>query len=163
MGHEADGELAMTAPAEMPGEDDVARALAEALRQKPIPDDVWRGMVESFHHLEGKFPDYANGYSVSTDAFRLARAAQALFAPILAENASLRETLRSNSVWDFPRDIQNLTVKLDAAEARALAAEAALAGERERCAKIAEETGFRTISADIAAAIRAQANNEPGA
>lgn len=62
-----------------------------------------------------------------------------------------------------------------ALEARALAAEAALATERERCAKVAEQfmaagkvvdgqfyAGPNTPRA-IAAAIRAQANNEPGA
>ena len=34
-----------------------------------------------------------------------------------SELAGLRETLRLNSVWDFPRDLQNLSVKLDEARA----------------------------------------------
>lgn len=94
-----------TAPAAMPGEEDVARALAEALRQRPIPDDIWSGMVESFRRLESKYPDYATGHSIATDAFRLARAAQALFVPILAEKereivASIEEINRLRSDLD---------------------------------------------------------------
>lgn len=88
----------MTAPAAMPSEEDVARAIYLAFYNgKPNlafedQEGLWRSM---------------------------AAAAGALFAPILAEK-------------------QKPTVALNHWKARALAAEAALAAERERCAKIAE-------------------------
>jgi len=134
-----------TAPAAMPGEREIARALLDSGIN--IGTSTWpREQLQ--------------------DATELARAILDLFAPILAEKERLRETLRLNSVWDFPRDIQNLTVKLEVAESRALAAEAALAAEREKLTQIADglsqvgnpdnewDSGYRTAARCIADHIR---------
>jgi hypothetical protein len=159
-------------PAAMPSEEDVARVLATALRQEPIPDTAWAGLVASFRELEAKFPDYAEGYSTSTDAFRQARAVLALFAPVLAEKEREIEQIKAT------RDSYYRTIEAQGrensayldhwqfAEARALAAEAALAAERERCARIAQNQvreadsewaeGFSVAAAGIASAIRSQ-------
>jgi len=88
-----------------------------------------------------------------------ARAILALFAPILAE--------RDGWVTHWQTKCQATRTLELAAEARALAAEAALAAERERCAKIAEKVGQcantsgrgqadERFAEDIATAIRAQ-------
>lgn len=126
--------------AAVPSEEEIARVLATALRQEVIPDGSWRGMVESFRELEAKFPDYAEGYSTATDAFRQARAVLALFAPILAEKE--REIERYEAMIKHEQDAAiHWCGEAAKFNDRALAAEAALAAERERCAKVAERVG----------------------
>ena len=88
-----------------------------------------------------------------------ARAILALFAPILAEKERLEDELEGTDWHAIEAGRQR-----DVWKARALAAEAALAAERERCAKVAEDHGElvsnepigKACSRNIAAAIRAQ-------
>lgn len=133
----------MTAPAAMPSVEEIQFVLAQ-----PLKDDDW--VVEK------------------------ARAILALFAPILAEKESLRRELHSLAValhrkhywhvkqWKPFDDALGLATQIDnmtaglVPEARALAAEAALAAERERCALIAANETIHPLGEQIAAAIRAQ-------
>jgi hypothetical protein len=85
----------MSAAPGMPSEEETARALAETLRQKAIPDDIWHGVVESFRELEAKYPDYAEGFSLATDAFRQARAILALIRPAFEAKEREIDTYRT--------------------------------------------------------------------
>lgn len=112
-----------TAPAAMPGDEEIARLVADV-------------MSRDNHAL----------------ALHTARKIKALFAPILAEKESLRRELHSLAValhrkhywhvkqWQPFDDALGLATQIDnmtaglVPESRALAAEAALAAERERIA-----------------------------
>lgn len=119
------------APAAMPSVEDVARIICRRVHEAICPNaEDWRP-----GELERKVDIYWPHYT------REARAILALFAPILAEKerdirqlklevAEERETGRI-SIYGW-RD------KANEMEARALAAEAALAAERQRCLAIVE-------------------------
>lgn len=158
------------APAEMPGEIEVANALiahfVEHTGFTTVEGDETKTRVSAYY----------GGVWVELRVYPMARAILALFAPILAEKDGYKEIVRKaaeardaagyiGAVWDCIDDLS----------ARALAAEAALAAERERCAKIAEahdglpcrsllegqrgedyDSGQIDASTSIAAAIRAQ-------
>lgn len=151
---------AFQAPAAMPSEEDVARVIA----QNP-PDRSWEDCEDSMRLVRDHTPT--------------ARAILDLFATILAEkdlHHATGERITRKDLNNAHRKgaeegrlaahlIDGVNSSLNACcyrdgcralEARALAAEAALAAERERCAKVAERTGTRTIGPIIAAAIRAQ-------
>lgn len=163
-----------TAPAAMPGEEEIHAAMLEAQR-------VFRAERDAKLAGQGLWPDRS---PAPLDV--LARAILALFAPILAE----KERRIANLTYGLEEAVET-SVKVgmtwqgaaEKAEARALAAEAnfetiaqgnqvlidklyaaeaALAAERERCIAIVDgydptlnaRTGFAD---EIAAAIRAQA------
>lgn len=80
----------------------MARAIAEALRQKRIPDEIWDQMVASFRELEEKFPDYAEGFSGSTDAFRGARTILSLIRPAFeAKDAEIKRLKALPVIADY--------------------------------------------------------------
>ena len=136
------------APAGMPGEEDVARALFHA-ECEPHKAETGYGDIFGW---DDAMPAVRNRHR---DA---ARAVLALFAPILAEKEAAEEQAESfkamyrQAVDWRDEKIAKLTTRAEdaefamsrveksaaSAEARALAAEAALAAERERCAGIAE-------------------------
>jgi hypothetical protein len=127
-----------TAPAAMPSEEKLA-----AIIQNGIAEHCSIDAVEM--EIDGTGPA----------SYNAAHRILALFAPILAEKERA-ELLMINQSQVFKRE-------RDLERRRALAAEAALAAERERCAKIAEELGPTLdgesswyASNQIAAAIRAQ-------
>jgi len=100
------------APAEMPGEREIASAIYQARNGKGCVH--WSRLPHS--HQEPYLSD--------------ARTVRALFAPILAEKE--RKAMRRwTAALSQAQDWRNVAEK---AEARALAAEAALAAERERIA-----------------------------
>ncbi|KUL94362.1 hypothetical protein DK26_15255 [Bosea sp. WAO] len=108
------------ASAAIPSEEDVARIVCRRVHEALFPDaGDWRpGELE--RKVDIYWPHYANE----------ARAVLALFAPILAEKEREIERLTC-------RALQAIDER-EAALARALAAEAALAGERDRCLAIVE-------------------------
>lgn len=115
-----------TAPAAMPGVEEIARAMCKA------------------QHCDPDFDYDPNGISDPPGAgvrWKLyigqARAILDLFAPILERLERERDEARADadSAADGAKFQRQRRLE---AEARALAAEAALAAERERCAKIAE-------------------------
>lgn len=179
-----------TAPAAMPGEEDVARVLRPAVWARCDAagvTDTSTGTGITIGDLSAR--------RISLDD---ARAILALFAPILAEKEQRDAAIAKQAEFDAwledlaqnPPPVSDALRKLYADyqaagikslvteaswEARALAAEAALAAERERCARIAEahdglpcrsllegqrgedyDSGQIDASTSIAAAIRAQ-------
>lgn len=112
------------APAAMPGEEEIARALHDDL----YPPEEARSPADQEKHW------------LSTEAHyrEQAQVVLALFAPILAEKEReiATEKARADRNYHVGKMAQDM---FSDAEARALAAEAALAAERERCAKIAEQ------------------------
>ncbi|MEZ2410585.1 hypothetical protein AB6806_27690 [Bosea sp. RCC_152_1] len=128
-----------TAPAAMPGE----RELADEVEREMMS---WRG---------------ANGgvFTLRACAFAIAQKVACLFAPILAEKERLGERVRELSLL---LDKQMGTPCEQIRHRQEV--EAAVAAERERCAKIAEDHGAlvsnepigKACSRNIAAAIRAQ-------
>lgn len=156
------------APAEMPGVEEIERlerALRYAATTASNDDYTKAGTVERTRHV-----DRVTAMLEAADALRA-------FAPILAEKESLRRELHSLAValhrkhywhvkqWKPFDDALGLATQIDnmtaglVPEARALAAEAALAAERERCAKLAEQfesDADPDAGAVIAAAIRAE-------
>lgn len=116
----------MTAPAAMPGEADIARAFFEF----------------------ATCTDTSSLLSINENSHSFARAILDLFSPILAEkDREIGQAKAAALLQGANIDVMNAAVdtakdfvrQAKAAEARALAAEAALAAERERCARVAEE------------------------
>jgi hypothetical protein len=107
---------AMTAPAEMPGEKEIARLLFEFA----TCSDLAKGPA-----------------ALDTNAHSFAKAILDLFAPILAEKEGKIErvfAIRDRALDDRDaarREMDKYAMRAIAAESRALAAEAALAAERE--------------------------------
>ena len=108
---------AFRAPAEMPGEEEIARAMCKAQHYDPDFDYDPNGISDP------------PGTNVRWKLYiGQARAILALFAPFLAEKERLAQVAN-----DAREAHAKCTAALiDQAEARALAAEAALAAERER-------------------------------
>ncbi len=134
----------MTAPAAMPSEEDVARVLiayfVENTGFQTVNEDEAKTSVAAYY----------GGAWVDLRVYPMARAVISLFSPILArlEDAKARSLEYADTQFN-----------------RALAAEAALAAEREGCAQIAErmyaKDAFRfELGTAIAAAIRAQGDSE---
>ncbi|MGY6251141.1 hypothetical protein ACXIUS_26975 [Bosea thiooxidans] len=154
-----------TAPAEMPGVEEIGKLLMKSFYDQWFApgQPAWGG---------GVYWDFVNGSSAWSPQ---ARAILDLFAPILAEKERLAEDLH------YANGVADLAMKhRDAAESslaeirkQMLADEGqhreAVAAERERCAKIADELG-PTLDGEsswyaanqIAAAIRSQIT-APGA
>lgn len=132
----------------MPSEETMARAIAEALRRKRIPDEIWNQMVAIFRELEKKFPDYAEGFSGSTNAFRGARAILSLIRPAFeAKDAEIGQAKAAALLHGADVDVMNaalatakdLAQRLRAMEARALSAEAKLAQAVEALSRAKDE------------------------
>ena len=111
---------AFRAPAEMPGVEEIARLLFQ----------------RSVYH--GYDADTLKREWMRTEGFHRgnARAILALFAPILAEKEREKAIAIEEAIENAGREAL-WRDQLRKEEARALAAEAALAAERERCAKVA--------------------------
>lgn len=102
-----------TAPAAVPSEEDIKKLVHQAMLADPE---------------EGRFRHRVSERSlIASDA---ARAILALFAPILAEKE------RARQMWQ--KQATTFAEVGESWQTRALAAEAALAGERERCLAIVE-------------------------
>lgn len=63
------------------------------------------------------------------------------------EVAGYQETIRLSNAWDFPRDIQELSVRLEAAES---SLSEAVKAEREACAKVADAKAIEFLSPEYA-------------
>ena len=136
------------APAEMPGDlVERCRELLEWGKTGLLPGESLRRYAEEhFSHFDREADRIAQAERATT---RQALEAVLRFAPILAEkdeHIAMLQAMVSDSLFS----------KRQALEARALAAEAALAAERERCALIAANETIHPLGEQIAAAIRAQ-------
>lgn len=179
------------ASAEMPGVEEIARLVDDYAFKSWQQAHDYEMKTTGDAEEAVKFADWSAGKRLS-EARDKARAILDLLAPILAEKESLRRELHSLAValhrkhywhvkqWKPFDDALGLATQIDnmtaglVPQARALAAEAALAAERERCAKIADDNadndsrgdspydngagscGYRKACYDIAAAIRAE-------
>lgn len=134
-----------TAPAAMPSEEEIRALFVEAVNH---------ALAAARSPLRLGVSGTGAEYFIRSLAARCASALEEkerLVAYWLYQHDQGQEEIRqlSDNLTFAEHECENL-------EARALAAEAALAAERERCAKVAERTGTRTIGPIIAAAIRAQ-------
>lgn len=134
-----------TAPAAMPREEELERTLRAVAAA--YPEDAFPEITsEERARLCAQDPGLQDRIAASMGRFlakHLLAAADALsgFAPILAEKE------RRIAEWQaevgregdrYKDEINDLNAECDRLHSRALAAEAALAAERERCAKVAE-------------------------
>lgn len=134
----------MTAPAAMPSVEDVARALCKAQHYDPDFDYDPHGIYDQpGSNVRWKL--------YHGQALAILALFEKHFAPILAE----KEREIDGLLVRHEGDLAFASSRILEAEARALAAEAALAAERERCAKVAEADSPGAGSR-IAAAIRTQ-------
>lgn len=180
MGHEADGELAMTAPAEMPGVEEIARLLVSAHASLATPQNTARAILALFAPILAEKERLAGIADAYTACESVARKRVDHIEPSLEERLPAlceisRETWLAHKERAPIMAVDMLEhAKRKALEARALAAEAALAAERERCALIADDNadndsrgdspydngagscGYRKACYDIASAIRAE-------
>lgn len=121
-----------TAPAEMPGVEEIARAIYNA-NLSSLNDDPLSVLIHCSEFVRDDVPLAEQLEQVMQACRDIAKPVAALFAPILAEKDGYKEIVRQaaaardaagyiGAVWDCIDDLS----------ARALAAEAALAAERER-------------------------------